>query len=834
MTGRLPRTSAKATGGERPEHRRLDGLFDIWLRTGEDGGLVALRGPATPLDAGQLADIVRRGGGAGDDVRVMMGHAGEHSALFAELAGILGRDVHISPAGSELRYGDGADPEPALVDAVNGQPVDWLVIQPPAMATNLPGWYEMARGVVRQRRGVVAAPLPGGITLATRADFVARRAAASELFAGHPELTTIGVAVRGGGFVVGDYTGSYQVADGRRLAAVLSDLPLYGGEVRMWMQWPSDVADRERLDGNLAKFAENTGAIVWAPERSAVTEILDSCQDLSATDRTGGPAAWRAYLPRAGESPRFESDLDGRLSPAGRVVATTYPGVPLVSVAPTRQGSLATRYTSLRAQSGLFHIDLTVLPDGRWAVQYADSGPHALGPRVLHRMLRAVGWQGEDLVLLASYRASAASGVRRYGTRLVDGLNAEVWVLPPDVDFACIDGSAHAVDRTGRPVAWQRLGVGEPQLRWRSDNGVLVAVSGPVRLPAAAGGAPKRPLPIAQGLVVSVTQPEPQRPTGPPPAADLDLPVSARPSLTTARRGRPHGIYWLADRPMVNAEPVELYVVCGCPPAEAVGRGVPTPHLFLVGTLKPPAPGMLAGGEHLLRVRVDPGGAVDTSSIFVHEPSVVQALLAHRGESYLLPGGLLRRARLVASYGVEASGQLAARGTFPTRPALALRCSGAEHGIAGLPGDLPRWPWETEATAYALLPGPDIASSNGALVLLRRRPEVWAGRRLLELRIPWRRAIDVRATAKQIAGLAQVRSAVAGMLAARVELLLPGDSYERVRVSRVRTAGRLGWRAATDSPTSSLADLLAAGRIRSHRPASPGVPPALGPAPGSH
>ncbi|MBM7489480.1 hypothetical protein JOD64_000702 [Micromonospora luteifusca] len=822
VAGGLPRVPAKTMGAERAEYRRLDGLFDIWLRVGVDGRLVGAQGRDTPLDATAMADLVRRGGGAGDDVRVMMDGAAEHRETFAELAGILGRDVHIAPARSKLSYRHGTHREPALVDTMTGRPVDWLVIQPPAMTTDLPGWYEANGGLLRPRTGLVTAPLPGGITLATRADFVARRAAAADLAAGHPELTTIGAAVRGGGFVIGDYGGSYQIVGGRRLAAALSEMPLYGGEVRMWIRWPFDGDEQALLHGNLTAFAENTGAIVWAPERNALTEILESCHDLSAADRAGGPAAWRAYLPTATGSSRFESDLDGRLSPVGKRIVSSYPGVPLVTVARERERAMAARYAELRTQHGLFRLDLTVLADGRWAAQHADDVPHALGPRVLHRMLRAAGWQGEDLVLLAGYPGSAAAGLRDYGTQLTSALRAQVWILPPDADVESLDGTARAVDRDGRPVEWQRLDSGQPQRRWRSENGLLVDADRSARSSAVAGPAPEPP-PDASSRPAA-----PRTPAGP------DLPVSATPSLVTARRGLRHGIDWLAARPEVNEDPVELYVVCGCPPAEAVERGVPTPHLFLVGTLRPPAPGTLAAGAHLLRVRVEPGGAVDTSSINVHEPPVVQALLANREKSYLLPGGLLGRTRLVASYDVAASGNFTARAALPTGPALAMRCSGAEHGIEGLPSDVSRWPWEHDATAYALLPGPNVASSNGALVLLRRRPRVRPGRRLLELRVPWRRAIDVRATALQIARLAPVRSAAAALLEAKVELLLPGGEYERVDVVRVLSAGRLGWRADGDAPAQTLAELLAGGDARTHRPERPGLPAASGTGPGSH
>ncbi|MGW0502457.1 hypothetical protein [Micromonospora sp. NPDC003241] len=1084
MTGRLPPTPATRA---RPEHRRIDGLYDIWLRTGPDGLLVALRGNGTPLDAVQLADLVRRGGGAGDDVRIMMDGGEEHAEVFAELAGILGRDVLISPAGSMLRYDGDREPEPNLVDAQTGRPAEWLVVQPPAMATDLPGWYETSGGVLRPRSGVVAAPLPGGLTLATRADFVARRAAAVDLAPGHPELTTIGVSVRGGGFVVGDYTGSYQVTGGRQLAAALSDVPLYGSEIRMWLHWPSDPEERQRLHANLAAFADNTGAIVWAPERTAALEVLESCQDLSAVDRAGGPAEWRTYLPPMAGSPRFEPDQDGRLSPAGRMVVTPYPGAPLVSVAPARQRAMNSRYSSLRAQHGLFRIDLTILNDGRWAVQYADSGPHALGPRVLQRMLRTAGWQGEDLLLLASYPASAEDGVRRYGSRLVEGLRAEVWVLPPEAAFDSVDGTARAVDERGRPVDWQRLDLDDSQRRWQSDDGVLVTAESSNR-PAAAGrlGAPGRPTgaaprapeptapdtaerstaaeatptvdrqragepglsappsvsdvrayaappstgrmpavasgpvspvpvhaalplpaptspapevppfrpapprpapgapdaaavapsspaapaapsspaapavppmspagaagadsysklssaappippqaraggwaqpnrteprrvdrqigpprpavgpvagpragagpapstgpgenagrgPIAEpavgyeqelpsavgpapdhgsgdgprseagaarepdpramrrpgaspvmepgpgtrrsgtgpvvqpglsqrpGFGPSVAEAAGRRPDRPAPPGGPELPVSAAPRLGTVRRPVSHAIYWIAERPTVNAEPVELYVVAGCSPTDATGTGVPTSNLFLVGTLRPPVPAALRADEHLLRVRVLAGGAVDMSSITVHEPPALHELLVDRDESYLLPGGLLGRTQLIAGYGVDASGRYVEQPAASSTPPLALRCTGAGHGIEGLPADLPRWPYEADALAYALVRDPGSTTRSQGLVLLRNRPRARRGRLLVQVRVPWRCAVDVRATVAQIGDLPQIHSAAGSMLEAGASLLLPREANEQVEVVRLLSAGRLGWRTVGE-PEMSLADFLA-------------------------
>ncbi|NLU79479.1 hypothetical protein HCA58_14025 [Micromonospora sp. HNM0581] len=647
---------------------------------------------------------------------------------------------------------------------------------------------------------------------------------------GNPELTTIAVSVRGGGFVVGDSVGAAEPMGGRQLAAALAGTPLYGGEARMWLRWPDDARERETLRQNLVALAASTGVAVWAPEPGAGAVVLSSCGDLGAVGPAGEPATWQVYLPPEAGPTRFRSDQDGRLSPVGAAGVTTYPGVPLVSVPAERLRAMAAYYTRLREQRGLFRVDLTLLDDGRWAAQHAGTAPHALGPRTLERALRDAGWRGEDLVLLASYPEPVAEGLRRYGSPLVRRLRAGVWMLPPEARLATADGAPRAVDRAGRPVHWMRLDAQGPASVWRSHDGLLVENRQPPatemrrpvdrRPPATGAQRPGHRPPPAAGVL----RPEERRRADEPPpqpapaivaATWPDLPSAPPPELVTARRGPVHGIYWITDRPNVNAEPVDLYVRCDCPPSRAVDDGVPTPHLFLLGTLAPPTPEELGNDQHLLRVQVAPGGAVDLSSINVQEPPVVQALLSGRSGVYLLPGGLLDRTSLSAGHAVAASGRLVQTDPLPVGRALRLRCAGAEHGIDGLPGDLPRWPWETEALAWALLPedgtGPTVGAGSGAvgkllasgagdsgmggaLVLSRKRPRLRAGYRLIRLSVPWRRAIDIGATAEQIGELTTIRSALPDMLAADIELVLPRDEFDDVEVVRVLTAGRFGWR----------------------------------------
>ncbi|HWS35974.1 MAG TPA: hypothetical protein VN408_24955 [Actinoplanes sp.] len=876
--------------------RRMDGLFDLELRSDPAGGVRPARGTGVPLDAVRLAELVRRTGGAGDDVRILMAGAGRHTPLFTELAGLLGRDVLISPAGSEPSpAGDDGPADAAYVDASTGRPAPWTVVQPPSMATDLPGWYETDGGAIRARTGMVALPVPGGLMLATRADFVGRRAAAATLMAGHPELTTIGAAVRSGGFVIGDYAGGFEVADGRRFAALLASLPLYGTEVRMWLTWPSDAGEQELLHRNLSGFAETTGAVVWAPDPHASTEVLDGCRDLGVTTRDGGPGVWHAYPPSSAGPPRFEPDEDGRLSPAGRMLTLATDGVSLINVEPDRWRAATDRYTALAHRDGLFQTDLTVLPDGRWAVLYADTDPHVLGPREFQRMLRAAGWAGEDLQLLAHYPAAVEEGFRSYGRFLVDSLRADVWVLPPDADFDVVDGQARAVDGRSRPLGWQNL-AGGVNAAWHSVAGRLVAgapgrsvpsgaplrpepvpARGPASpMPAVPGeSAPVAPAPVipphplrspavpvrtdlaatssadyvprvdpaysvSSAAPAPAPAPAPARPdplTDPLPvpleesglaAQDDDrpqdnrdphggpagpLPVGGTPTLVAAKAKLRHGLYWLADRPRVNAEPVELFVVCPTDPDRAATEGLATPQLFAVGLLRPPSSGVLRPGESLLRVRVAEGGAVDLSSIDVHVPPALHLLLAHQGESYLLPAGLLDRVTLLDGWLAHSSGGYASRERLPDGRQLTLRSAGARHGVEGLPGDVPRWPRAADDVAYTLLPGPRVTPADGALALLSAKPKVKNGHRLLRLRVPRRRAIDVRAAAEQLAGLTSVRCDAKALAGRDIELILPGREIGQVSVLQVLAPSRMGWRPVPGARGGPLADFLQADRF---------------------
>ncbi|MFI5837363.1 hypothetical protein ACIA5A_27175 [Micromonospora sp. NPDC051300] len=315
-------------------HRRVPGLLDLWLVCGPRGRPALPSDPERPLDAPAVAELVRRSGDVADDVRILADDGARHADLFTEVAGLLGHDVLVSPDGADIRQvlpgrapeGDGGPLHALPLDRVTRQPMDWLVLQPPDLATPLPGWFAMEDGLVRPRTGVVNLPLATGVALATRADFVARRATAHRLGATGSELVTVSVTVRAGGFLIGDYSGTQQVRDAGHLAALLGELPLYGADLRLWLTWPSEPDEQAKLVAQAAELAETTGATVWTPPPGGRAELLGDRRDLRALDAAGGVAPWQAHRPRyAAGPPAVDATPDGLLvprEPRPRIVAT--------------------------------------------------------------------------------------------------------------------------------------------------------------------------------------------------------------------------------------------------------------------------------------------------------------------------------------------------------------------------------------------------------------------------------------------------------------------------------------------------------------------------------
>ncbi|MEU4643332.1 hypothetical protein [Micromonospora sp. NPDC023814] len=422
-------------GGEQP--RRIPGLFDLAVVVAPDGGLATRQRPDRSLTGAQLADMVRENGGDGFDVRLLVATGPQTRATIQAMAHELGRDVLVAPAGSELTYirsmselsltsarrsgtdgGGGGDCDVVPVDLFTGHPVNWLVVQPSGDQGSGQSWFELVGGLVREREGTAALPLPGGgLSLATREDFVERRSAAATMRPGHPSVLTVAVGVRAGDFVVGDYNGRVSLRDGRQLAAALAPLPLYGWHLRLWLSWPETAEERRRLGLNLARLAETTGATVWAPAEGDQVEILEGCRDLSVIRRDARPGRWERYGDSTGEA-LFQTDVDGRLVPVGGLVTTSYPGVPLVSVPAAHEQSQLAIYERLRPSQAIFRADLAVLADGRLALRYRDDSLLAAGERQTSQLLEAAGWRGTDLLLLSAISPERAAGARHHADRL--------------------------------------------------------------------------------------------------------------------------------------------------------------------------------------------------------------------------------------------------------------------------------------------------------------------------------------------------------------------------------------------------------------------------------
>ncbi|MFF5179749.1 hypothetical protein ACFY2Q_17145 [Micromonospora sp. NPDC000316] len=666
-------------------HRRVAGLFDLWLAPGPKGRLMVPTDPNRMLDARSIADLVRRTGDAGDDIRILTDDGARHVDLFTEVAGLLGHDVLISPEGTDIRHTaprvNGADAGTAgplhavPLHRVTRQPMDWLVLQPPDLATHLPGWFALDEGLVRPRTGVVRLPLADGLALATRADFVARRATAHRLGLVSEGIVTVAVTARADGFLVGTYSGTQGVHSGRQLAALVGDLPLYGADLRLWLTWPSDADEQARLAEQTIELAETTGATVWTPPPGGRAELIDDHRDLRALDAAGAVAPWRAYRPRYADGP---ATLDA-----------------------TPDGLLVSRLTRER-------IALTVT---RPAVATKADGP-----------------------------------------------------------TSDVDAPASGVD--GSPTADQDAAAGTPA---DADAAEATPSEAAVGTPptTSTDGTPTEPAAEAQ-------------PAGPPTA--VLTPPLPRPALVTERRrASDYGPPWLRRGQQVNAETFEAFVRTPGDPAAVVADGMPSAELFLIAFLDPRS---APEGCNLLRVRIEPGGAIAVATLRSHVPARLQYLLG-TSDTYLLPAARLDRVRPVGGFRTEGIGWLVPLGE--AHGATRIRSAPTSLSTAGLPNDVRRWPEFGTRKAYALLPVRSRGLPRGWLRLYRQPPAPRPGRLLVEVRVPRSRTVDVAATAAVLAPLASVRTRADSLQRAGVELILGSRSYDRIQVRRVHEARDGGW-----------------------------------------
>ncbi|MEU7588481.1 hypothetical protein AB0A95_19580 [Micromonospora sp. NPDC049230] len=792
----------------------VDGLCDLVLVRTEDGGLARPADDATALTAEDVAGCARALGVAGRDLRVLVDDGARDAALFGQVATALGCDVLVAPSGATVRRRTGpghAGPAEAVpVDRVSGAVVDWVLVQPTALQTTRPGWFDLADGLVLPRSGLATLPLAGGLEFANREDFAVRRAAAARLGVGHPDLVTVALATRAGQFrlstyrqdAAGERPGRYS---GQDVAAALSATFLYGGDLRLWLRWPDDPAQCARLDAEVTALAEATGATVWTPEIGGEAVLLRGCLDLAARDRSGAVARWREYRPpHAPGASRFAADRDGRLMPAGGPTVGAAGGVALISSERPSEVPFLERYADLSAEPGMTLVDLTILDGGRLALRHSDGSHLAVSAVELRALLTNAGWQGADLQLLTPVADEWTEGLREHLGVLEADLGVEIWSLAPGAVVVVRDGLARAVDEQRRPARWLRAA--DPDLRaetgrWRNDDGWLIPRrrgTGEASTPAP-GPSPASP---PDGL-----SPVEQAAAAPSPERVLPAP-SPRPALTVpAPGGRPHGLRWLPDRPEVNAEPVRVWLASPWSPQRVAVEGVPSADLFLVGDLDGERVARAHPYQHLLCLRVEAGGLVDLDRVGDLPAALVHGAAGAAGR-FLLPAGWLDQARLQAGYDIDDTGRPQEETELPGHDVV-LRCTGARHGMDGLPDDVVRWPGGGRgAGVWALIPAAGDEPTDDFLPLHQGRPPVRDGHLLVRLRVAAGRAIDARASAAALAPHTSVRSRLPEVVADGVTLLLPSGSYDDTRVEQVPHTDGGRWRQRAKRVDLALPDLL--------------------------
>ncbi|WP_326550864.1 hypothetical protein [Micromonospora sp. NBC_01813] len=797
--------------------RPVPDLHDLVLVSTPDGDLAHPDYPDAALGAEQVADYARSAMTAGGHLRLLIDDGARHEALLGLVAEQLGCDVLVAPAGASVDLIDGADGavgEAVPVDRASGEVVDWALVQPAGLATTLPGWFDLVGGLVLPRTGLATLTLPEGIEFVTGEDFVTRRAAAAQLGQGHPDLVTVAVTTGGGGFRLPAYgVGDTAVPaglGGRDLAAALSEIQLYGGDLRLWLRWPDDPAERHQIGTEIAALAETTGTTVWAPAAGGEAVLLRGCRDLGARDRAGNVTRWQEYRPPyARVKPRFTTDLDGRLVPAAGPAAGSLDAVTVVSTRRQSPTTMRSRYAGLTAEQGSALLDLSLLADGRLALCYVDGSCLAVDSGVLRALLVNLGWSGADLLLLTPVPPDAADGLSAHLAILEAELRVEIWSLPPGTSVVVQDGLARAVDGQRRPADWLRAGQPGPAptgSRWYTDDGCLLPVRRGAVRPTVPAPAPLPAVPAA---------------AAPPPHRMLPAPSPYRVAVSS-RVDAAHRVPWMPENPLVNTEPVRLWLSCPAPPGRAAVEGIPTANLFLVGDLDGTQVAQADPGAYLLCLRVGAGCAIDLSSLGEVPDDVPDDVRRGLGDvrrglggglgdetgRFLLPAAWLDRVHLLAGYRLDDAGRPDGPVELPAEPVL-LRCTGAGHGIDGLPDEAVHWPGDGHpGHAWVVLPPAPGVPEGDVLEAWLRRPAVRAGHRLARVRLDAGTAIDVAASAAVLTGLVSVRTRLPELLVAGVDLVLPPAAYDHARVDQVRYADGDHWRQRgarrVDLPLSAL------------------------------
>jgi hypothetical protein len=840
-------------------HRRITGLFDLWLGPGPRGGLVLPAQPDRSLNARALTELIHRSGEAANDVRILANDGARHAELFSEVAGLLGHDVLVSPDGTDVRHhavrGSNGPMHAVPLDRRTHRAMDWLVIQPPDLATPLPGWFAVDRGLVGPRKGVVGLPLRDGLVLACRADFVTRRATAHRLDAAPEQLLTVVVTARAGGFMVSDYGGTQRLYSGGQLAAVLGDLPLYNSDLRLWLAWPSDPDEQQSLAVQVRELAETTGATVWTPPVGGRAELVDDRRDLRALDQAGEAVEWQAHRSRfAGGRRALRATPNGLLAPAlvresiavhHRLAPAALPAPaasplalpPPVSLPPTSSPpapappapsppapappapSPSTPAPAPPAPSppappvpaGPAHArpsPASAMPAGPAPARPVRAAPPAPAPRISPAHALAPAAQSAPVLM-----PTEPPGPVPPRPELPPSARAGRHGLA-ESRHGLADEQRKATARPERP-RWSAVGRAVAQRSVIEPAAALTAAAGPeAARPATAELVATRPAtteaeaarPATAELVA--TQPASAELVATRPfAAKLEaawLSAAARERLTDP----PGGTVGPFPRPalVVEERGASAYGPAWLSPRQQVNAE--EFEAFIVSPVDPwsLADGipsaelflvayldlkLIPDGSWVLRVRVRPGGAIPMVALHARMPARLQHLYGISG-AYLLPAARLNQVVMLGAFRLDA-GHLTPVDEF-AGDQLRIRSLAATGSIAGLPQEIRRWPAFGHRRAYALLPAGTSRLPRGWLRLYRRPPQPQSGRLLLELRVPRDRAIDVAATAEALAPLARVHTQAERLRTARVELILASRSYGRVSLRKAYRVDGGTWR----------------------------------------
>jgi hypothetical protein len=135
-----------------------------------------------------------------------------------------------------------------------------------------------------------------------------------------------------------------------------------------------------------------------------------------------------------------------------------------------------------------------------------------------------------------------------------------------------------------------------------------------------------------------------------------------------------------------------------------------------------------------------------------------------------------------------------------------------DHGVPGLPAQVVRWPEEdqrADTPAYLVLPG---SARPGFVALSRTRPELAAGRTVLEVKVRRRRMIDVPATVAAHSGSSAPAMPMGFAEFAGEDLVLPEADIARAVVTKVWWYGEDGQPQLGKLDRGTLADHLAGTR----------------------